>query len=254
MFDSHAHLDDGRFDKDRNKVIEAGKTGGLKYILNPGADLSSSVKAVNLAKVHDIVYAAVGVHPHNAKEYDETAREVLKSLAKEEKVRAIGEVGLDFHYNHSSKEAQRKAFKDQILLSKELKLPLIIHDREANQEVFDTLTENDAHEYGCILHCYSGSPEMAKEYVKRGYTISIAGPITFKNAKKPYEVAKAVPLEKLLIETDSPYLAPVPRRGKRNEPLFVRFVAAKVAEAKGISVAEVIEATEKNAKKIFGIK
>ncbi len=253
MFDSHAHMDDKRFDKDREDVLKAAKTAGINYIVNPGADISSSVRAVNLAKSHEMIYAAVGVHPHSAKDYDEHTEEVLRSLAKEKKVVAIGEIGLDFHYNHSDKEDQRRAFIAQIRLSKALKLPMIIHDREANGEVFDTLTEEEAQEYGCVMHCYSGSPELAEEYVKRGFMISLAGPITFKNAKKPYEVAKVVPLDQLLIETDSPYLTPEPRRGRRNEPLLVRFVAAKVAEAKGISVDEVIRVTEANAKAFFNI-
>ncbi len=253
MFDSHAHMDDKKFDQDRQEVLKAAKTAGVKYIVNPGADLSSSVKAVNLARENEMIYAAVGVHPHSAKDYDGETEEALRSLAGEEKVVAIGEIGLDFHYNYSDKESQRRAFIAQIRLSKELKLPMIIHDREANGEVFDTLTAHEAQEYGCIMHCYSGSPELAEEYVKRGYFISLGGPITFKNAKKPYEVAKVVPLEQLLIETDSPYLAPEPRRGRRNEPLLVRFVAAKIAEAKGIATEEVIRVTEANAKAFFKI-
>ncbi len=253
MFDSHAHMDDKRFDKDRKEVLKAAKTAGVNYILNPGADLNSSIKAVNLAKENEMLYAAIGVHPHSAKDYNEETEEALRSLAGEDKVVALGEIGLDYHYNYSDKESQRRAFIAQIRLSKELKLPLIIHDREANGEVFDLLTAYEAQEYGCIMHCYSGSPELAEEYVKRGYHISIAGPITFKNAKKPYQVAKVVPLEQLLIETDAPYLAPEPRRGRRNEPLLVRFVAAKIAEAKGITTEEVIRVTEANAKAFFKI-
>ncbi|MDR5659206.1 TatD family hydrolase [Serpentinicella sp. ANB-PHB4] len=254
LFDSHAHLDDRRFDKDREQVIEAAKNQGVKYILNVGADVSSSVAAVNLAKKYNMIYAAVGVHPHEAKTMDEDTIDILKSLSGNEKVVAIGEIGLDFHYDNSPRDIQRKWFKKQIELAKEVNLPIIIHDREANGEVFKILMEHKAWETGCVLHCYSGSVELAKEYIKKGIYISLAGPVTFKNAKKTYEVAKEIPLEHLLIETDCPYLAPVPKRGKRNEPAFVQYVADTIAQAKGIDVEAVMETTANNAKRLFKIK
>ncbi|ABR46353.1 hydrolase, TatD family [Alkaliphilus metalliredigens QYMF] len=254
LFDSHAHIDGGRFDQDRHQMIENAKTNGVSYILNPGADLSTSVKAVNLAEKYDCVYAAVGVHPHDVKDMDEDTIEILRSLTNNKNVKAIGEIGLDFHYDHSPRDVQRKWFKKQVELAKELQLPMIIHDRDAHGEVFEILKEHNAGEFGCVMHCYSGSIELAQEYIKLGIYISLAGPVTFNNAKKTYEVAQGIPLEWLLVETDSPYLTPVPYRGKRNEPAYVKHVADKIAEAKGISFEEVARQTTKNAKRLFGIK
>lgn len=253
LFDSHAHLDDGRFDKDRDNVIKRAQQNNIKYILNPGADLNTSIRAVNLSEKHKMIYAGVGVHPHNAKDMDEDTIEILRALTNKEKVVAIGEIGLDFHYDHSPRDIQRKWFREQIKLAKEVDLPIIIHDREAHGEVFDTLKEYDAGDLGCVMHCYSGSVEMAREYIKMGIYISLAGPVTFKNARKVHRVAEEIPLEWLLVETDSPYLTPVPHRGKRNEPAYVRFVAEKIAEAKQISVEEVARQTTLNTKKLFRI-
>lgn len=254
LFDSHAHLDDSRFDRDRESIIKSAKEDGIQYILNAGATLSTSVKAVNLAEKYEMIYASVGIHPHDVKDIDEDTIEILKALSNKKKVVAIGEIGLDYHYNHSPKEAQRKWFKRQIELAKEVKLPMIIHDREANQECFDILNHYKAGDIGCVMHCYSGSVELAREYIKRGVYLSLAGPLTFKNAKKTHEVAKEIPLEWLLVETDSPYLTPTPYRGKRNEPAYVRYVAEAIAEAKGISFEEVATRTTENAKRLFGIK
>ena len=253
LFDSHAHLDDGRFDKDRDNVIKRAKQNNIQYILNPGADLNTSIGAVNLSEKHHMIYAAVGVHPHNAKDMDNDTIEILKALTNRQKVVAIGEIGLDFYYDHSPRDIQRKWFKKQIELAKEVNLPIIIHDRDAHGEVFDILKENNVGDLGCVMHCYSGSVEMAREYIKMGIYISLAGPVTFKNARKLYQVAEEIPLEWLLIETDSPYLTPVPYRGKRNEPAYVKFVAQKIAEAKQISVEEVAYQTMLNTKKLFNI-
>lgn len=250
-FDSHAHLDDSRYDHSRDEIIAAAKENGIRYILNPGADLASSIKAVNIAQKYEAVYAAVGVHPHDVKDMDEATLEILRALTKKEKVVAIGEIGLDFHYNHSPQAKQRYWFERQVGLAKELKLPMIIHDREAHQEVFNLLKKSKAGEYGCVMHCYSGSLELAKEYVKQGIYISLAGPLTFNNAKKTHEVAQGIPLEWLLIETDSPYLAPVPHRGKLNQPSYVGLVAQAIASAKGITVEEVADKTTSNALKLF---
>jgi len=253
LFDSHTHLDDEGFDLDRDEVIERAREAGVKYMLNPGADLASSIKGVNLAERYEGLYAAVGVHPHDVKDMDEATMEILKALSQKNKVVAIGEIGLDFYYDHSPRDTQRYWFKRQIQLAREVGLPIIIHERDAHQEVFDILKEARAGELGCVMHCFSGSVELAKEYVKLGMYISLGGPVTFKNARKPQEVAMAVPLDKLLIETDSPYLTPIPFRGKRNEPARVSLVAEKIAELRGLSPETLAQQTTENAKAFFRI-
>ncbi|KAB3537808.1 TatD family deoxyribonuclease [Alkaliphilus pronyensis] len=254
LFDSHAHLDDARYNKDLDEIIESAKNNGLRHILNPGADLTSSVKAVNIAEKYDMVYAAVGVHPHDVKDMDESTLVVLRSLTNKQKVVAIGEIGLDYYYNHSPREVQKEWFIKQVELAKEVELPVIIHDRDAHKDVFDIVKKYNLGKTGCVMHCYSGSLELAKEYVKQGVYISLAGPLTFKNAKKTHEVAKEIPLEWLLVETDSPYLTPVPYRGKRNEPAYVKYVVEAIAEAKSLNYNEVAEKTSNNAINFFRIK
>ncbi|NLJ98525.1 MAG: TatD family hydrolase [Tissierellia bacterium] len=254
LIDSHAHIDDERFDKDRDKLIESLKKDGIDLIINVGADLQSSIKSVSLSEDYENIYAAVGVHPHSAKEMDDSTIEVLKSLANREKVVAIGEIGLDFYYDNSPRNIQRQRFVEQLNLAKKVDLPVIIHSRDAAGETFDILKEAQDGNLEGVLHCYSGSVEMALEYIKLGFYISLAGPVTFKNARVPKEVAKAVPLDRLLIETDSPYLTPEPYRGKRNEPLYVRHVAGTIAELRGIPFEEVANRTSENTKKLFRIK
>lgn len=254
LIDSHAHIDDERFDKDRDKLIESLKKDDIDLIINVGADLQSSIKSVSLSEDYENIYAAVGVHPHSAKEMDDSTIEVLKSLANREKVVAIGEIGLDFYYDNSPRNIQRQRFVEQLNLAKKVDLPVIIHSRDAAGETFDILKEAQDGNLEGVLHCYSGSVEMALEYIKLGFYISLAGPVTFKNARVPKEVAKAVPLDRLLIETDSPYLTPEPYRGKRNEPLYVRHVAGTIAELRGIPFEEVANRTSENTKKLFRIK
>lgn len=254
LIDSHAHLDDERFDKDRDELIRSLESNGIELVINVGADLKSSIASVSLAEKYSNIYAAVGVHPHDVKDMDESTLEIIKSLAKRDKVVAIGEIGLDYYYDNSPREDQRKWFKRQLELAKELGLPVIIHSRDAQQETFDIIKEAQDGRLRGVMHCYSGSKEMANEYIKLGFYISIAGPVTFKNARVVKEVAKEVPLDKLLVETDSPYLAPEPHRGKRNEPIFVKFVAGTIAEIKGISFEELAKATNRNTKELFGIK
>lgn len=254
FFDSHAHIDGEKFDRDRDLVLSRAKANGIDYIMNPGADFESSVRAVALAQKYEMVYAAVGIHPHDASSLDDGLLMMIEALTKKPKVQAIGEIGLDFHYDFSPRDTQRHWFIEQLRLARRLKLPVIVHDREANQETFDTLRKEQAFETGVLMHCYSGSAELAREYVKLGGYISIAGPVTFKNSRKLIEVVEAVPLERLMIETDSPYLTPEPFRGKRNESLYVKYICEKIAQIKGIDVTEAAEATTKNAKEYFKIK
>lgn len=253
LIDSHAHLDDSRFDRDRDKLIKSLKELGVDLVINPGADLNSSIKAVSLSEKYDNIYAAVGVHPHSAKEMDESTIEILKSFTNREKVIAIGEIGLDYYYDNSPRDIQQKRFIEQLNLAKEVDLPVIIHTREATKDTFHILKEAQDGNLEGVMHCFSGSVEMAMEYIKLGFYISLAGPVTFKNARVSKEVAKAVPLDKLMIETDAPYLTPEPYRGKRNEPFYVRYVAGTIAELRGISFEEVAKQTSENTKKLFRI-
>lgn len=253
LIDSHVHLDDRRFNADRDMLIKSLQDNGVELVINIGADLKTSISSLELAKKYDNIYAAVGVHPHSAKEVTEETLDKLKEMAKEDKVVAIGEIGLDFYYDNSPRDIQRKWFKEQLELAKEVNLPVVIHSRDATQETFDTIKESQDGNLRGVLHCFSGSPEMAEEYIKLGFYISLGGPVTFKNARVVREVAKAIPLDKLLIETDCPYLTPEPYRGKRNEPMFVKYVAEKIAEVKGISFEEVVRATNRNTKELFGI-
>ena len=254
LIDSHAHLDDKRFNKDRDRLIKSLEENDISLVINIGADISTSIKSVKLAEEYENIYAAVGVHPHSAKEMDDSTIEVLRAFANRDKVVAIGEIGLDFHYDNSPRDIQRKRFIEQIKLAKELDMPIVVHSRDADQETFDIIKEEAADgKLRGVLHCYSGSAEMAKDYVDLGFYISLAGPVTFKNARKPREVAKTVPIDRLLVETDSPYLTPEPHRGKRNEPLYLRHVASMIAEIRGMSFEDVGRITSENTKKLFNI-
>ena len=254
LFDTHAHLDDNRFDEDRDSVIKQCRQEGVELILNAASDIETSVKSIALAKKYDFIYAAVGVHPHSASEMDEDTIPVIASLAENNKVKAIGEIGLDYHYDYSPRDVQKKRFIEQIDLARQLKLPEIVHDREAHGDVMEIFRKNRIKEVGGVLHSFSGSSEMAIECLRMGLYLSISGPVTFQNAKKTVEAVKVIPLDMLLIETDSPYLTPVPNRGKRNYPGYVRYVAEKIAEIKGLSFEEVAYKTKENGKKLFGIE
>lgn len=253
LFDTHAHLDDDRFDKDRDEVIKQCIEEGLSLILNAGSNMATSVKSIGLAKQYDIIYAAVGVHPHDAATMDDESVEVLRNLAAHKKVKAIGEIGLDYYYDLSPRDVQKQRFVEQIDLARQLKLPIIVHDRDSHSDVMEIFKRTNVKEVGGVLHSFSGSVEMARECLKLGLYLSISGPVTFANAKKTVEVVREVPLDMLLIETDSPYLTPVPHRGKRNYPGYVRFVAEKIAEIKGIAFEEVAQKTMENGKRLFGI-
>ena len=254
FIDSHSHLDDERFNEDRDILIKSLKDNKVDIAINIGADLETSINSVNLANKYDNIYATIGVHPHSASEVTLETLNKFRQMSKNKKVVAIGEIGLDYYYDNSPRDLQRKWFKEQVELAKELNLPVVIHSRDATQETFDIIKEAQDGTLRGVLHCFSGSIQMAIEYIKLGFYISIGGPVTFKNARVVREVAESVPLDKLLIETDCPYLTPEPYRGKRNEPMFVRYVAEKIAEIKKISVEELASHTSRNTKELFEIK
>ncbi|WP_409290917.1 TatD family hydrolase [Peribacillus sp. SCS-37] len=253
LFDTHVHLNAEQFSDDLEQVIENAKTAGVSRMVVVGFDRPTITRALELAEQYPFIYAAVGWHPVDAIDMTDEDLAWIEELAGDPKVVAIGEMGLDYHWDKSPKDIQKEVFRKQIRLAKKVKLPIIIHNREATADIVEILKEEGAGEVGGIMHCFSGSPETAKECVEMNFYISLGGPVTFKNAKKPKEVAEAIPLEMLLIETDCPYLAPHPYRGKRNEPAYVKLVAEQIAEIKGISYEEVAEATFRNAQKLFSI-
>lgn len=254
LIDSHAHLDGEQFDEDRDEIIAGLTASGVELVINPGANMESSRRVAEIVEKYPIVYGAVGVHPHDTVDMQDDDIEELRILAKGEKIVAIGEIGLDYYYDHSPRDIQKTRFREQIRLAKELDLPIIVHERDASQDVFDIISSESDGRLRGVIHCYSGSTEMAREYIKLGFYISFAGPVTFKNAKKPKEVSSELPLDRLLIETDSPYMAPVPYRGKRNDPSYVRYIAETIADLKGIEYGEVVKKTNENTKRLFKLK
>ena len=253
LFDTHAHILDDQFNDDRDQVIR-NIYDNMALVVNIGCNLEDCPRTVALAEQYDKVYAAVGLHPEDVKTYTPEGWDMICRLAEHPKVVGIGETGLDYYWDTSTKDAQKVLFEQHIDLAKQLHKPLVIHDREAHGDTLEILKRTNAKEVGGILHAFSGSVEMAMEVIKLGFYIGLGGPVTFKNARKAVEVAQAIPLEYLVIETDCPYMAPVPFRGKRNEPMLVQHTAAKIAELRGISVEELIEATYQNGKRIYGIK
>ena len=251
LVDSHAHLDLPEFNDDRSEVVKRAKDNEICYILTVGINLESCSKAIELANSHDFIFASIGIHPHDSKEIDEDTYSSLRSMGSNRNVIAYGEIGLDFYRNLSPREVQIRRFREQINLADELGLPLIIHDRDAHKETLEILKEERAGNLGGIIHCFSGDYFMAKSCMDMGFYISIPGTITFPKALELQETAKKLPLSKMLIETDCPFLAPVPRRGKRNEPAFVKYVAEKIASLKRISFEEVAEITSRNFRDLF---
>jgi len=253
VFDTHAHYDDERFDSDRHELLESMDAQGVELILNPGCDLATSRFAVELAKKYPFVYAAVGVHPHASDEVTPELIDELRELARFEKVRAIGEIGLDYHWEDDPpRQVQKEAFAAQLALAQELKLPVIIHDRDAHADCLDIIKAFP--NVKGVLHCYSGSAEDAKTYVKMGWYLSFTGVITYKNARRALEAIEVIPKDRLMIETDSPYLTPVPNRGKRNDSTNVHYVARRMAEVLGIEAEEMARITLENGKRFFNIK
>lgn len=253
LFDSHAHIDDKKFDADREEVIARAAANGIAGIINVGSDIFSSARSVDLAQRYASVFAAVGIHPHDAKDAAERDYEKLAGWAALPKVVAIGEIGLDYYYDFSPRPVQQQVFIRQLGLARELGKPVIIHDRDAHGDVLEIIKRHGQGLRG-VFHCFSGSPEMAAEVLRLGFYISLGGPVTFANASKLLEVARQVPLERLLVETDSPYLTPAPHRGKRNEPAYVRHTAEKIAALREMDYEALAAATTENVRQLFGIE
>lgn len=250
LFDTHAHYDDEAFDPDRELLLESLPQRGVALVVNPGCDLESSRKAVAYAAEYPHVYAAVGIHPENCGGFTPADMDALRQLAQQPKVVAIGEIGLDYYWaENPPRELQQQVLRSQLALARELRLPVIFHDRDAHGDSLAIVKEFP--DVTGVFHCFSGSYEMAKELIRRGWYIGFTGVVTFKNARKAVEVAEKIPLDRILIETDCPYMAPEPFRGRRNDPSLVPFVAKKIAEIRGISAEEAAAATEENAKRLF---
>ena len=254
IFESHAHYDDGQFDADREEILLSMKEHGIETIINVGSDFRGCRDTVELAEHYDFMYGAIGIHPSDIQDLSEDTYQWLKEKAALEKIVAIGEIGLDYYWDKEEdvQRQQRYWFKRQMELAEETGLPVIIHSRDAAEDTMKLMKEIHAERIPGVIHCFSYSKEMAAEYVKMGYYIGVGGVVTFKNAKKLKEVAAAVPLERILLETDCPYLAPEPHRGTRNSSLYLPYVAAEIACIRGIEPEEVIEVTRKNAEQLFG--
>ena len=251
MIDSHAHLDDPSFESDRNEVIQRARDTGVEQIITVGCDLETSRSAVELADRHHLIYATVGIHPHEAKTADNSTYAELRRIAAHPKVVAWGEIGLDYHYLNSTKEVQLDVFRQQIRLAKEIGLPIVIHMREAQDDTLTVLQEEGAEKMGGVFHCFSGDLSAVRTALGMNFMISISGVITFPKAHQLQEMARQIPLEHLMIETDSPYLTPVPYRGKRNEPAYVQYIARKLADLKSCSYEEIVRMTSMNTQRLF---
>ncbi len=248
-FESHAHYDDKRFREDREELLSLLPSCGIDYVVNIGCDVKSSKQSIRLAEKYDYIYATVGIHPHEL--YDVSSQTIaeLRHLSAHKKVVAIGEIGLDYYYDTHPRELQKFWFRQQLRLAEEVKKPVVIHSREASQETFEIIKSTSVRQG--VIHCYSGSWQMAVDYANMGFYIGVGGVVTFSNAKKLVEVVEHVPLEKILIETDSPYLAPNPNRGKRNDSRNLEYIVNKIAEIKNLSPENVAKVTQDNAKSLF---
>ena len=253
IFDTHAHYDDDAFDEDRDTLLSGMKEAGVEYIVNVGASMASSGRSVELAEKYPFVYAAVGVHPDHVGELDEEKLEQLRVWSKHEKVKAIGEIGLDYYWDKEQHDLQKLWFMRQMELAHETSLPMIVHSREAAKDTLDMVIAAKPLELSGIIHCYSYSAEQARDYLNMGYYIGIGGVLTFKNGKKLKEAAEYAPLSQIVLETDCPYLAPVPFRGKRNDSSKISYVAEMLAEIKKVPVEEVLRITNENGRKLYHI-
>lgn len=250
-FDTHAHYDDERFDQDRDELLGGMIDRGVDLIVNPGCDMETSRKAIEIAEKYPFVYAGIGFHPHDSKKMNSDSIDQLEILSKNSRVVAIGEIGLDYHYDNSPRNIQKERFRQQLELARKLSLPVIIHEREASRDCLEII--RDFKDVLGVFHCYSGSVESAKTIIKQGWYLSFTGVITYKNAKKSHEVIKWMPTDKLMIETDSPYLSPVPERGRRNSSLNLPFIAQTISELLGKTTEEVAGFTKENGKRFYGL-
>ncbi len=251
IFESHAHYDDEAFDEDRDELLSGLKEKGIGCVMNISSSLSSVRTTLALAKKYPFVYAAVGIHPTDTGELDEENFEWLKKQCREEKVLAVGEIGLDYYWDNVDRDIQKKWFARQLALANEVKLPVVVHSRDAAKDTLDVMKAAEAVGKRGVIHCFSYTKESAREFLDMGYLIGVGGVVTFQNAKKLKECVEYLPMDAILLETDSPYLAPVPYRGKRNCSLYLPYVVAEIARIKGVSEEEVIEITEENAKRLF---
>lgn len=253
IFESHAHYEDERFNEDRKELLESFPSKGIGYVVNVASSLATIDKTLELMKEYDFIYGTVGVHPEECATLQESDMEHFKELCKDPKVVAIGEIGLDYYWNEPEAEIQKKWFIRQLQLAKEVKLPVIIHSRDAAKDTMDIMKEYHAEEVGGVVHCFSYSVEMAQEFIKMGFYIGVGGVVTFKNGKKLKEVVEHIPLERILIETDCPYMAPVPHRGERNSSLNLKYIAEEIARIKHVSYETVVDVTRENAKRMYQI-
>ncbi|MEK3884219.1 TatD family hydrolase [Paenibacillus sp. PL2-23] len=254
LFDTHTHLDSYKFDEDREAVIERARAAGVQLMVNIGFDRETIPTTMALAEKYDFIYAAVGWHPVESIHMKPEDLGWIEALCNHEKVVAIGEIGLDYHWDTSPKEVQQRVFREQIQLARKVGKPIVIHNRDAHEDIVRILQEENAAEVGGVMHCFSGSWETAKLCLDMNFYISFGGPVTYKNARVPKEVLERVPMDRLLIETDSPYLTPHPFRGKRNESAYVAYVAQAAAEIKGKTMEEIAQITAENGKKCFGLE
>jgi TatD DNase family protein len=252
LFDTHCHLEMDEYEDDRDDVVERAEAAGVRYIINAGSDMEANLKALSLSGRYSTLYPSVGIHPHDADTLNEATRTRLEELLEDHRIVAIGEIGLDYHYMNSPRETQIEAFKLQIGLAKRHNLPIIIHSRKAKDDTLSILKDEATGMRG-VLHCFSGDIEMAKKAMDMGFYISIAGPVTFKNANRLREIVSLIPDDYLLIETDAPYLSPVPMRGRRNEPSFLRYIAEMIAQIRGVTLDDIARITTLNAKRLFRI-
>ncbi|MPW25283.1 YchF/TatD family DNA exonuclease [Alkalibaculum sp. M08DMB] len=250
LIDTHAHMNDDRYKDNLDEIINLIKKEKMTILINPGVDLETSISSIELAEKYDFIYAAVGYHPHEAKDATEEKIEKLDTLTDNKKVVAIGEIGLDYYYEYSPKNIQKKVFEAQIDLAKKRDLPIIVHSRDAHQDTYNILKNNSNNLRG-VLHSYSGSWELAKRYLDIGFYISLSGPITFKNAHKLPEIAVKVPKDRILIETDSPYLTPVPYRGKTNNPIYVKYIAQEICKLREVDIKIFMNDIKKNTLELF---